>query len=317
MVVSACGTRSPYGGRGSPTAGGRRRRASDRGQAGASASPRRRVGHTGRDDPGARVARSRVRSACAARDRATPRSRRSRPLSIGCLDDVRPGCAAGRDAGADRSRPSPARWSTCSTTPTAARSASSSAGRARWRSATCCPAGATSPSSPGVFHVGGPVRDRHRAVPRRLPRRRSPTPAARCAGWPATSTSSTSTATRPTCDERAHRACGSSPATPAGRPASSPARSPRAPGPACRAGPDDVLSAAAGPELWRAVMGRQTRPAGRALHRSRGSLRELTVRVPGSRSHLVGRAPGEGGLGKRPPSPAVSAGDHPAAEPRA
>ena len=44
--------------------------------------------------------------------------------------------------------------------------------------------------------------------------------------------------------------------------------------------PDDVLTPAAGPELWRAVMGRQTGPAGRAVHRPGGSDREL--RVPGS-----------------------------------
>ena len=224
-----------------------------------------------------------------------------------------PGLAAGRDAVADRSdvrrhrrlRARPLRHRHAR--------ASSWAGPARWRSATCCPAGAISPSSPGVFHVGGPCESDTALCLAIAPAARRRRGQPRCGAWPATSTWSTSTATRPTCPSSSP-ACGSSPGTPAGPPVSWPARSPRARGRACRGTPDDVLSAvvrarSCGAPSWAARPGRLAVLS----HRAGGSDRQL--RVPGccaSRWHLVGRTPGEGGLGKRPPSPAVFGGDVPA-----
>ena len=111
---------------------------------------------------------------------------------------------------------------------------------------------------PSVFHVGGPVRDRHRA----LPGRRRPRPVAdegsplrRVAGDVYLVDLDADPADLP---EQARPGCACSPATRAGRPASWPARSPRAPGPACPAGRTTSSARWPGPDLWRAVMGRQT-----------------------------------------------------------
>ena len=109
---------------------------------------------------------------------------------------------------------------------------------------------------PGVFHVGGPC-ETDTALCLAVSPRPTPAEAARCAGSPGTSTWWTWTAT-PTRWPASSPGCGSSPATRAGRPASWPARSPRAPGPACPGARTTSSARPPGPELWRQVMGRQT-----------------------------------------------------------
>ena len=157
---------------------------------------------------------------------------------------------------------------------------------------------------PGRVPRGRPVRDRHRAVPGHRARGASPTRTARCGAWPATSTWSTSTPTRPTCPSSSP-ACGSSPATPAGPPASWPARSPRAPGRACPGRPDDVLSARGRAGAVAGGHGPPDRPARRALHRAGGS--DCQLRVPGSLRHLVGRTRERAVWGRGRPLPLSSA----------
>ena len=144
---------------------------------------------------------------------------------------------------------------------------------------------------PGVFHVGGPC-ETDTALCLAVPPAWAPA-TANCGACPGTSTSSTSTATRPS-SPRSSTGCASSPATRAGPLVSWPERSPRAPGPACPAGrTTSSVRGGAGPLAL--GHGPPDRPAGRALHGPRGPVCEL--RVPGSlRSGR--KNPGEGGLGE-------------------
>ena len=212
------------------------------------------LGHTGIDDPGARVARSRVRTAHAARGGSTPRP--GGPRALHRRARRRPSRQpAGRHAGPVgphvrrnrrlRARPFRERHPRRRARP-------AQPGRHPRRAARLVRPGRRAVRVPR----GRAVRDRHRALPGRRPRRGARARRAACAGSPATSTWSISTTTPPSC--RSSPACGCSPGTPAGRRASWPARSSREPGPACPARADDVLSDLAGPDLWRAVMGRQT-----------------------------------------------------------
>ena len=204
------------------------------------------------------------------------------PLSVGCLDDVRPGSLlVAMPALSD---------------PTFAGTVvyvldHSDSGTARGRARAAQPG--RDPRRPARLvrarrrarrvPRGRAVRDRHRAVPGRRAGRRARPRAAGCAGSPATSTSSTSTAIRPSW-RTSSPACGCSPATRGGRPGSWPARSPRARGPACRGGPDDVLSPAGRPGLWRQRDGPADRPAGGAVHRTGRPHGQLGALPPRARS---------------------------------
>ena len=255
-------------------------------------------GTLGRDDPGARVARPRVRTARAARDRSTPRSARSRRSPSAALDDVRPGLAAGRHAGADRPhlrrhrrlRPRPLRHRHARRRPRPAEPGRDPRRAARLvrpgRRARACSTWA------------GPARPTPRCAWRRCPRPVADAAAA-CAASPATSTWSTSTATRPSCRSSCTGLrvfagyAGWSPGQLAGEIAEGAW--------ACVPGaPDDVLSEVAGPGAVARGHGPADRAAGRALHRARGSHRR-TDGCRGARRASGRKCPGRGGLGKRPP----------------
>ena len=127
---------------------------------------------------------------------------------------------------------------------------------------------------PGVFHVGGPCETDTALCLAHRRRTRSPTRTAACAGWPATSTWSTSTATRTSCPSSSPGLrvfagyAGWSPGQLAGEIAEGAW--------ACVPGrPEDVLSQAAGPGAVAAGDGPADRAARRALDRAGGS-RPLT-----------------------------------------